>query len=589
MFTPTTTGNSLYCNNQELNDTKLSNILDAFLSPGIGPLILIKATNNLLTQIPSQISTKKFPNLIYIDLSFNRITTAVKSTTFSYLISSPNVYLNFNNNRIQSVAPSSLKFPAASYVEVDFSYNLIASAMTNDTFNFASASTIYLYLHKNNFTAIPSGTFNFKSAIRMYLYLPNNQLTAIASDAMSFPLVTDIILDLNQNQITSIFSNTFNFPSATWIHLYLQNNRISSLGPKAFNFKQDRLTAINVNLGNNRISAVPLDVYCFYLSRSVYLDLSDNQISANNVPPNAFNFTSSYVTIGLTSNQLTTIPSSAFRLNPLPGESSLGVNLDFRYNKIPIIPSNTFSFMSSASGVVLFLDWNGITFVSPTAFNFALVEYLTLSLVGNNLTNIPNCNAPAAAVIGFDLAANLISTIPSGVFNFLSNASKSIRLSLDENKITDLTLDSFNFYPTAQEVSISLNRNQITRVMTNSFNFLTPSASSYISISLAYNRINIIPSNTFNFHNTSRSSLELRNNQITQIQPNAILGWSILYFVCLTDRRFNERFYHFKGNHGYIGLDYNYGLSRFEEKVFKAVLKNGANPISLLQGNQLFI
>ena len=523
-----TTGNSLNCNNKKLNDLKLSNILDAFLSPGIGPLILIKATNNQLTQIPSQISTKKFPNLIYIDLCFNRITTDITSTTFSYLLSSPNVYLNFNNNRIQSVAPSSLKFPAASYVEVDFSYNLIASAMTNDTFNFASASTIYLYLQNNLFTAVPSRIFNFKSAIRMYLYLYNNKITAIASDAMSFPLATDVTLDLGQNLITSIFSNTFNFPSATWIYLYLPDNRISSLGTKAFIFKQDRSTTINLYMSYNRISILPLNVFCIYLSGSVYLDLTANQISANNMPPNAFNFTSSYVTIGLASNQLTTIPSSAFKLKPLPGASSLGMNLDFRYNKIPIIPSNTFSFMSSASGVVLFLGWNKISFVSPTAFNFALVEYLTISFISNNLTSIPGFKTTASS-ISLELSANRISTVPPGDLNFLSNASRSIMLRLDENRITDLAPYFFNFYPKARQIIVNLNSNQITRVLANSFTSLT-SYSKSISISLAYNQIGTIPSNTFNFQNASaRTSLELMNNKITQIQPNAFLGYSISF------------------------------------------------------------
>ena len=56
----------LDCNNKNLDDTKLSLILNYFLAPGISPLGALILSQNQLTKIPDQI--KQFDQLNYVDL-----------------------------------------------------------------------------------------------------------------------------------------------------------------------------------------------------------------------------------------------------------------------------------------------------------------------------------------------------------------------------------------------------------------------------------------------------------------------------------------------------------------------------------------
>lgn len=63
----------LDCSDTNLNDDLASHILDLFITPeSISLLYRINLENNQLTLVPSQIPI--FPQLIYVDLSFNQIT-----------------------------------------------------------------------------------------------------------------------------------------------------------------------------------------------------------------------------------------------------------------------------------------------------------------------------------------------------------------------------------------------------------------------------------------------------------------------------------------------------------------------------------
>lgn len=64
---------SLNCKSQQLNDTEAHRILGAFISPSVSPLSVLDLSNNLLTTVPSLISSSSFPRLSYVLLNANNI------------------------------------------------------------------------------------------------------------------------------------------------------------------------------------------------------------------------------------------------------------------------------------------------------------------------------------------------------------------------------------------------------------------------------------------------------------------------------------------------------------------------------------
>ena len=64
---------SLNCKSQQLNDTEAHRILGAFISPSVSPLSVLDLSNNLLTIVPSLISSSSFPRLSYVLLNANNI------------------------------------------------------------------------------------------------------------------------------------------------------------------------------------------------------------------------------------------------------------------------------------------------------------------------------------------------------------------------------------------------------------------------------------------------------------------------------------------------------------------------------------
>ena len=155
-----TDGLYIYCNSfQNVTNSQLSNVLDVFLSPQyINPVVSISASQNQLTQIPSQIS--QFKSLTFLDLSYNQITN----------ISSLSA-INFSSNM--------------SYTSIMLMSNKITS-IPSGTFNCSSASLVTIDLSMNNITSLPTNAFTFPPTATMmmnYLYLQNNQITNISPGA----------------------------------------------------------------------------------------------------------------------------------------------------------------------------------------------------------------------------------------------------------------------------------------------------------------------------------------------------------------------------------------------------------------------
>ena len=130
-------GLALNCVNAGLDDTQMSDILNYFLSPGVGPLMEIDAGYNSLTKIPIQLS--QFQSIESIDLRNNKI-TSISSGTFNYK-SIKSIFIILFGNQITSISPGIFNFPSATSIFIDINSNLI-SKFPSGVFNFPSASVV---------------------------------------------------------------------------------------------------------------------------------------------------------------------------------------------------------------------------------------------------------------------------------------------------------------------------------------------------------------------------------------------------------------------------------------------------------------
>ena len=98
----------LLCFNRNLTDSKVSAILDAFLTtPGVSPVDYLDLSGNLLTRVPNQI--KSFTHLGVVHLKKNAI-TSIESGDFDFQSTvNPLQNLILENNQITTIAPGAFK------------------------------------------------------------------------------------------------------------------------------------------------------------------------------------------------------------------------------------------------------------------------------------------------------------------------------------------------------------------------------------------------------------------------------------------------------------------------------------------------
>ena len=98
MFYSGTNTSALFCAGYNLDDARVSYILNAFLPPWIAPLTTISLHSNLLTRVPNQI--RQFSKLDYVNLNSNLITAV---TTGSFNIAVPFVLELTNNPSLTTI------------------------------------------------------------------------------------------------------------------------------------------------------------------------------------------------------------------------------------------------------------------------------------------------------------------------------------------------------------------------------------------------------------------------------------------------------------------------------------------------------
>ena len=200
---------------------------------------------------------------------------------------------------------------------------------------------------------------------------------------------------------------------------------------------------ITVDLSGNELTTLPSDAFQG-LGRVQTINLSDNAISS--LPSDAFNDVKDTLTsVFLQGNELTTLPSGT-----LSGMSiAHTVRLDG--NALTSLPANTFDGNTSLTSLNLndnFLKSDGLGFLTHTGFT----SLTTLEMDDNVLTHDgsgPNVDLPAGASGAFrnhtslgtlSLRSNRLKTLPSNAFMGLGSLNI---LRLQDNLLSDLPSGTF--------------------------------------------------------------------------------------------------------------------------------------------------
>lgn len=277
------------CDDQNIKDSQISRILNAFLVPGLSPVAFMSLKYNQLTKVPKEVS--KFPDLLYIDFSNNKIANIPYNTGEPFIknrLTNGMIWISFAGNQIQTIPSGVFDFPSARSVYINLSVNKIALVPSN-VFRFPTASSVEIRLGRNQLNAIPSAPFfNFPLAFEMitisldwnnitsiqrgaFNFIPDaaksfeinlakNKIKAIPCGSLSNPLWSNSVkFDLSYNQIATVSSCAFVLPSAKWISVNLGNNSISTISPGVFNFPS--ATFISLQLNNNYISVFPPNTF----------------------------------------------------------------------------------------------------------------------------------------------------------------------------------------------------------------------------------------------------------------------------------------------------------------------------------------
>ena len=98
----------LYCGNNGLDDLKVSQILDVFLTtPGVSTLGNLCLFGNRLTRVPDQVHL--FPKLDYVWLEENNISSSIQSKAFVFNKETPLRNLDLQHNQLITIAPGAIQ------------------------------------------------------------------------------------------------------------------------------------------------------------------------------------------------------------------------------------------------------------------------------------------------------------------------------------------------------------------------------------------------------------------------------------------------------------------------------------------------
>ena len=96
------------CSFQSVDDVRVSEVLDAFLTtPNVSPVEKLDLEYNKLTRVPLKVHNKFFPKLLTVLLSSNQITSVDATEVFDFTENLSGLFLY--QNQLTTIAPGAFK------------------------------------------------------------------------------------------------------------------------------------------------------------------------------------------------------------------------------------------------------------------------------------------------------------------------------------------------------------------------------------------------------------------------------------------------------------------------------------------------
>uniref|UniRef100_A0A1I8QBR1 LRRCT domain-containing protein n=1 Tax=Stomoxys calcitrans TaxID=35570 RepID=A0A1I8QBR1_STOCA len=362
--------------------------LSALTFHNLGDLQTINLQSNKIRAIEKH-AFLNLEFLRYIDLSYNRLSN-LSQQAFTTLPNLASLDLMFNN-----LCSFSLKsFHYVSNTSTPLKLNLTHNRISHFEDQLSSYMYIYHLDMVHNAISKTDSFANMANTLR-FLNLAHNAIQTLANHAFG-DLEFLEILNLSHNNITSVRRRSFQGLNSLQ-ELDLSFNKLDQLQVEQFsNLRKLRILKIRCN----KLKALPREV--FMNTRLEYLDISENQLTVWPVP--------AFSDVGFT---LRNIQMAANLLEYL--DSSMFINSQFlydinlSYNKITVLPDNTFSFLNNLTN--LDLSANPLVTTNLKEIFLHTPRLRRLKIYNMGLYVLPQLNLPQLSYL--DVSGNFLQELSS--------------------------------------------------------------------------------------------------------------------------------------------------------------------------------
>ncbi|XP_028087114.1 receptor-like protein 7 [Camellia sinensis] len=373
---------------------------------------------NFSGRIPN--SMANLSHLVYLDFSSNNFTGPIPSFQMSKNLT----YIDFSHNALTGPVPSSYFEGFSNLVNVDLAYNSFNGSIPLSLFYLPSLQKILL--SNNQFGGQVAGLKNRSLSPLDTLDLSSNKLEGpIPSYFFDFGRLDILSLSFNHFSGTLQLERVRSLQNLTKLDLSYNNLSINASGSNSSLSSFPHLSTLR--LASCKLQKFPPPMN---LSRTIYLDLSDNQISGE-IPDWIWNITSgNLMYLNLSCNLLV----GMLRQYSFTSLNVIDLHSNQLHGEIPI-PSQS----------VIYVDYSSNNFYSsiPAEIGNNLTFAIFFSLSNNNLTGViplSICNSINLQVL--DLSSNRLSgTIPKCLIE--SRSATLGVLNLRNNNLTGNILGTF--------------------------------------------------------------------------------------------------------------------------------------------------
>ncbi|XP_006820699.2 uncharacterized protein LOC102804019 [Saccoglossus kowalevskii] len=383
--------------------------------------------NNLLRDVPKALT--KLHNLLYLDLSYNKIPQVNFDQTFQSLKTLD--VLNLAGNTISTIHNDDfIGFNGTKLLRLDLSHNNLQTVNQEAFHPFMNIHTLDL-----------SGTLLTPSYVGEVLYgLQNVQLQELILREIGWQQLTQntfqamtnstlCVLDLSQNYLSIITAHLLPLPNLR--QLNLAYNSIGVIHSGAF----DNLMSLTIlNLTANYLTTYP---NFKPLQNTVQtIDLSDNKLTGE-IPIDAFKGLERLSSLDMSVNNINGMLKSGI----FNSQSKSLHKLDLSYNKIEQFAENVF--YNTTVLRMIDLSHNNLSKIDGTIPYRHLFDCTHLDLSHNNISQIvSNAFFGMNALQYLDLSYNALNV--GGLFEYNSTVFLPIRNSLSNLVLSGNNLDSIH-------------------------------------------------------------------------------------------------------------------------------------------------